>query len=238
MADIGHFAAGILLDAQLDDAHLFAAERDLALDAQDAGALEARGDAAVQVLLARDVELADDVALEQQRHLHGDLHRLAVEQEGGRVVYFVGAGGLVLDAVDHDLAGLELHQRRAVVFAELGEGGPHVADDLGVVILMAVVAAGRAMAKEFLGGQQLLVHFQAALEPHFGVGRSRGLPARGIAELFLALFVILLRLKGFFHYFPRRVRDYYMSDPLACQGYPGSRASPRANGEKALSSAV
>ena len=62
VADVGDLAAGVLLDAQLDDADLLAAERDLALDAQDAGALEAGGDAAVQVLLARDVELADDVA--------------------------------------------------------------------------------------------------------------------------------------------------------------------------------
>ena len=166
----------------------FRLERDLALDAQDAGALEAGGDAAVEVLLARDVELADDVGLEQQRHLHGDLQGLAVEQEGRRVVDLVGAGGLVLDAVDHDLAGLELHQRRAVVFAELGKGRPHVADDLGVVIGVVVVAAGRAVAEKLFVGLQLLVHFQAALESQPGVGRGLGFPARGVADLLLRSF--------------------------------------------------
>ena len=184
VADIGHFAAGILLDAQLDDPDLLPLERDLALDAQDAGALESGGDAAVEVLLARDVELADDIGLEQQRHLHGDLHRLAVEQEGRRVVDLIGAGGLVLDAVDHDLARLELHQRRAVVLAELGKGRPHVADDLGVVIGVVVVAAGRAMAEKLFFGLQLLMHFQAALESQPGVGRRRRFPARGVADLF------------------------------------------------------
>jgi len=82
VADVGDLAAGVLLDAQLDDAHLFPAQWDLALDAQDAGALEAGG-MLPSSMLARDVELADDVAAQQQRRLHGDLQRLAVEQEGG-----------------------------------------------------------------------------------------------------------------------------------------------------------
>lgn len=80
---VGDLAAGILLDAELDDSYLLAAQRDLALDAQDAGALEAGGNAAVEVLLAGDVQLADDVALQQQRRLDGDLHGLAVDAEWG-----------------------------------------------------------------------------------------------------------------------------------------------------------
>ena len=84
-----------------------------------------------------------------------------------RVVHLVGADGLPLDAVDDFLPGLELHQGRAVVFAQLGQGRPHVAQDLGVV--GRAVMAGRAAAEELPLGQELLVDFQAGLEADGGV---------------------------------------------------------------------
>src|SRR4030042_5022494 len=99
MADVGYLTTGILLEAQLDDPDFFMAERDLPLDAQDAGALEAGGNAAVQVLLAGDMELADDIGFEQQGHFHGDLQGPAVEQERRRVVDLVSAGGFIFDTV-------------------------------------------------------------------------------------------------------------------------------------------
>jgi hypothetical protein len=69
------------------------------------------------------------------------------------------------------LLGLELHEGRAVVLAELGQGRAHVAEDLGVVL--AAVAAGRAAAEELLFGQDLLVDLEARAEPdRFVVGRG------------------------------------------------------------------
>ena len=69
-------AAGVLLDADLGDRELAAAERQPAVDADDGGALEAGGDGAVQVLLAGDVHLVDDVAAQHQALLDGHVERL------------------------------------------------------------------------------------------------------------------------------------------------------------------
>ena len=65
------------------------------------------------------------------------------------------------------LAGLELHERGAVVDAELGERRPHVAQHRAVV--RARVAAGRAVAEELPLGEQLLVNLEPAHEADRGV---------------------------------------------------------------------
>ncbi len=112
----------------------------------------------------------------------GDVEGLLVDHERRRVVHLVGADRLPVDAVDDLLLGLELHQGRAVVLAQLGQGRPHVAEDLGVVLL--AVAAGRAAAEELLLGQELLVDLEAGAEADLGVVR-RGHLAEGL-ELELA----------------------------------------------------
>ena len=92
-----------------------------------------------------------------------------VHLERRRVVHLVGADRLPVDPVDDLLLGLELHEGGAVVLAELGEGRPHVAEDLGVVLV--AVAAGRAAAEELLLGQELLVDLEAGAEADLGVIR-------------------------------------------------------------------
>ena len=60
----------------------------------------------------------------------------------------------------HDvLARLELHEGRAVVLPELGEGGTHVAQD-GTVVGLGVESRG-ALAKHLSLREELLVHFEA-----------------------------------------------------------------------------
>ena len=65
-----------------------------------------------------------------------------------------------MQQVDDVLPGLELHQRGAVVLAELREGGPHVAQHLAVV--RGGVVARRAAAEHLRFGEQLLVDLEAA----------------------------------------------------------------------------
>ena len=143
VALVGDLAAGVLLDADLRDRELAAAERQPAVHADDRGALEAGRDRAVEVLLARDVHLVDDVAPEHQALLDGDVHRLLVDQERRRVVHLVGADVLLVEEVDDVLLGLELHQRGAVVLAQLRERRAHVAQHLAVVRRRCTGAAGQ-----------------------------------------------------------------------------------------------
>ncbi|MCK7518234.1 MAG: hypothetical protein MZV64_11195 [Ignavibacteriales bacterium] len=133
MADVADLAAGVLLEAELDDRDAAVLVRDGAVDAEDGRALEAGRDAAVEVLLAGDVDLVDEVEAVEQGDAEGPVEGLLVDHERRRVVHLVGADRLPVDPVDDLLAGLELHQGRAVVLAELGQGRPHVAEDLGVV---------------------------------------------------------------------------------------------------------
>jgi len=65
------------------------------------------------------------------------------------------------------LPGLELHERGAVVDAELRERGTHVAQHHAVV--GAGVPAGGAVAEELPLGEELLVHLQPGNEPDRGV---------------------------------------------------------------------
>ena len=61
VTNIPHFAAGVFFEAELDQAYFLVFQRDLSLHADDGGALETGRDAAVEVLLAGDVHLPDDV---------------------------------------------------------------------------------------------------------------------------------------------------------------------------------
>ena len=98
------------------------------------------------------MHLADDVAAQEQRDGDGAIERYRVDLERRCIVHFVGADSFLIQKVDDVLAGLELHQSRAVVLAHLRERRPHVAQDLGVM-LAVVVAARRAAAEELALGQ-------------------------------------------------------------------------------------
>ena len=117
--DVGNLAAGVFFHAELDEAHLLVAQRNLAVDAEDGGALETRRDGTVEILFAGDVDLAHDLQLGSEGNLEGVLQSLGVDRERRGVVDLVRARGAVRDAVDDVLARLELHERGAVVFAHL-----------------------------------------------------------------------------------------------------------------------
>ncbi len=168
MTLVADLAARVLLDADLADVDLPVPVGDVPIGADDGRALETRGDAAVQVLLARDVHLAHHVAPQHHGHGNAAVQGLVVDLEGRGIVHLVGADGLVVQQVDDVLAGLELHQGGAVVLAHLRQGGPHVAQHLGLVLGL-VVLAGRTAAEQLAPGQELLVHLQAHHEAQLGV---------------------------------------------------------------------
>ncbi len=163
-------AAGILLQRELADAQLAVhaqllhPERHGAGEANHGRALEAGGDRAVEVLLAHHVQLGHQVQVAELRDLDSTAHRLLVDLEGRRVVHLVGAHRAPLQPV-HDLfLGLELHERGAVVLAQLAQGGAHVAQHLRVVHLHP--ATGRAATEQLGGGAELLVDLKARHEAH------------------------------------------------------------------------
>ena len=78
MTLVRYLAASILLDAELDNAHLLLRQWNLSLDPDNSRALETGGDTAVEILLAGDVEFTDDVRLQQQGYLEPLCQRLAV----------------------------------------------------------------------------------------------------------------------------------------------------------------
>ncbi len=121
------------------------------------------GKTPVEVLFPGDVELAHQIEPKEQRHLDRDVEGGLVDEKRRRVVHFVGAHRVTVNPVDDLLLGLELHERGAVVLAELGERGPHVPEDLRVVF--RAVAAGRAPAEQLTVGEDLLVHLKARFEP-------------------------------------------------------------------------
>ena len=100
-----------------------------------------------------------------------DVEGLIGDEEGRRVVEFVGADRLVVEAVVDVVAGFLFHQGGAVVFAQFGEGWAHVPQDFGVVFV--VVVPGGAAAEELGVGQELLMHLQAAFEPEGGIVLGR-----------------------------------------------------------------
>ena len=61
VADVADFAAGVFLNAQLDEADVLLRQLQQAFHAHDGGALEARRDGAVEVLLAGNMHLAHNV---------------------------------------------------------------------------------------------------------------------------------------------------------------------------------
>ena len=162
VALVRHLAARVLLDAHVGHREPPALERQPAVDADDRRALEARGNRAVEVLLPGDVHLVDDVHVHHQAQLDRHVDGLLVHQERRRVVHLVRADVEVVQEVDDLLLRLELHERRAVVLAELGERGPHVAEHLAVVVFG--VEAGGAAAEQLVRGQELLVHLEAGYE--------------------------------------------------------------------------
>lgn len=150
MADVRNFAAGVLLDRELPNADLAVFVWDPPADANDTGALKTGGDRAVQILLAGDVQLADDVQPQQQADFERDVEGLVVDEERRRIVKLVGADRIPVDAVVDVLAGLLLHERRAVVLPQFRKSWTHVPQDLGV-ILLAVVPGGTTAEELGLG---------------------------------------------------------------------------------------
>ena len=90
---------------------------------------------------------AINVELAKKCNLQRDIEGFPVQRERGSIINVVSAGGFVLDSVDNLLACLELHQGGAVVFTQLAEGGSHMPDDLGVVLVLSVVEPCRAVAE-------------------------------------------------------------------------------------------
>jgi hypothetical protein len=170
---VGHLATGILLQPQLVNADFPALIRYPAVHPDDRRALKTGGDAAVEVLLAGHVELVHQLEIQHQGHLEGDVQGLLVQHERRRVVHFVGAYRVAIDAVDDLLLGLELHQRGAVVLAQLRERRPHVPQDLGVVLV--AVETGGTPAEYLLVGEQLLVDLQTGAQADFRVVLRRHL---------------------------------------------------------------
>ena len=168
MSDVADLAAAVLLERELPDAQgaidaqFRDAEGDLAVQSDHRRALEARGDRSVQVLLAHDVQFVDRIEIEQVGDLERDPHRLVVDLEGRRVVHLVGAHAATVEQVDDLLARLELHERGAVVLAELAQRGTHVAQHFGVGVVGVVTR--RAPAEEFGRRVELLVDLEPTHE--------------------------------------------------------------------------
>ena len=119
VALVPHLPAGVLLDAHLNHRDRAVRQGDFSFHADDGGPLKAGRNAPVQVLFPGDVNLPHDARAEQQRHLQDDIDRLGVRRKRGRVVHLICANRVVADLIDDLLAGLELHEGGAVVFAQL-----------------------------------------------------------------------------------------------------------------------
>ncbi len=167
MADIAHLAAGVLLEAELDDADGTILVGNRPVDADNGGALETGGNGAIEVLLASDVQLVDHDAVVEHGDAEGDVKGLFIELEGRGIVHLISADGLAVDLVDDLFFRLEFHQRGPVVLAQLRKRRPHVAENLRVII-RAIAACGTA-AEELLGGQELLMDFETGFEADSGV---------------------------------------------------------------------
>ena len=159
MPPVGDFATAVFLDAHLSDGQLAVAKRESPVDADDGGALESRRDGAVQILLAGDVDLVDDVATQHQTLLDGDVDSPWIDQKRWRVVHLVGTDIALVEQIDDVLPGLELHQSRPVVLAQFGQGRSHVTKNSAVVGLG--VEPCRAAAEHLLLGQELLMHLES-----------------------------------------------------------------------------
>ena len=133
VAPVLHLAAGVLFERDVGDRELAALEGKAAVEAHDGRALEAGGNAAVQILFAGDVDLVDDVHAHREADFDGHVQRRLVHEERRRVVHLVGADVQVVQEIDDLLLRLELHQRGAVVLAQFAERRPHVAQHLAVV---------------------------------------------------------------------------------------------------------
>ena len=153
--------------AHLRDAELSIQKREAPVDADDCGSLKARRDRTVEVLLARDVDLIDDVATQHEALLDGDVDGLWIDQKGRGVIDFVGADIRCVEEIHDVLARLEFHQGGSVIFSELGQSGPHMAQNRTVVVVR--VEPRRALAKHFLVGEKLLMDLEADLQPDLGV---------------------------------------------------------------------
>ncbi len=199
MTDIGYFAAGILLEAELDQPHFLVFQLDLPVDADDGGALKPGRNGTVEVLLSGDMDLAYNLEFGEERNFDGLGERLPVQRKRWRVVDIVGAGRFILDAVNDVLARAEFHQGSAVVLAEFAQRGPHVADQFGVVGILALVDPCRAPTEEFFAGVQLLVDLQTRHEPDTVIIGLGGLLPGYISDLLPGFVEVLSRIEGFVH---------------------------------------
>ena len=187
VAHVGDLASRVFFQGELADAQDLVAAQDAVAEGDGAAqahhgrALEARGDGAVQVLLAHDVELAHELEVIEARHLQGVAHGLLVHGEGRGVVHLVGADAAACQPVDDLLAGLELHQGGAVVLAQLTQRGAHMTQDLGVHARGA--DASGAAAEELALRLELLVDLQPAQEAQGVVVGGRHLVERALAEV-------------------------------------------------------
>ena len=83
MPAIRDLPAAVLLDAHLGDGQVSTAKGQAAIHSDDGGALKAGGYGSVQILLAGDVHLVDDVAAQHEALLDGDVQRPWVDEKRG-----------------------------------------------------------------------------------------------------------------------------------------------------------
>ncbi|EKD51431.1 MAG: hypothetical protein ACD_62C00256G0002 [uncultured bacterium] len=131
MSNVRNLAAGIFLNAELNEFDDFAFDGKLSRHTHNARALKTSRDGAVQILFAGYVKFTHDVLFEQERDLNGNIQCLLIDAKRGGVVNVVRASGFVLDTVDDVLARAKLHERGAIILAQFTQRGPHVANDLG-----------------------------------------------------------------------------------------------------------
>ena len=152
VSDVGNLTAGIFLHTELDEAYLLVLELDFAVDTQDSGSLETGRDGTVEVLFTGDVHLAHDFELGGEGDFEGVLQCLGIDGERRGIIDFVGARRAVRDTIYNVLAGFEFHEGRTVIFAHLGKGRAHVAQQLRIVLVRLLEDAGGAAAEELLLG--------------------------------------------------------------------------------------
>jgi hypothetical protein len=69
--------------------------------------------------------------------------------------------------IDNFFLRLEFHQCGAVILAQFGQGGAHMAEDFRVERI--AVQTGRTAAEEFFGSENLLMDFESGFEADRGV---------------------------------------------------------------------
>ena len=109
VAAVRNLATAVLFDADLRDRDAPVPEGNTALYADDCSPLESRWNRSVEILLASDMNLVDDVAAEHQALLDGDVNGLLVDGERWRIVHLIGTDVRLVEQINDVFFRLELH---------------------------------------------------------------------------------------------------------------------------------